>query len=379
LDYLVTLKKYQNGNNRQSIDGNEKHDFYYDKKNVRDSKRDIYVQFRQNQQNEIENHKNRDVYLKQMDKDERQQFLRNNDDVMVRDKQKILENKKLLNNIQQKEYEDFHRNKQMERDMNRQKQIEENKKNFEIYEKSINDRENNYRIKMEKLNGQIYDKVKSHNDFLKNNLDNRSINPSALENKNDFDFNKKMLEEKERQKVFNKDQYLSLADQRMLEVERQKQYDLGIKSKKNENMKVYKDILDSQNQYKSTLKNIDKNSYEEQKLLPGYNYVNRPFPNNKMAKDSIHLIKNNMLFENNEEFYAKNGNLHTLMDNKQKDFYLGKSNLTHNPIINPVSNTSFNKYLEKLKHKDLYSQSPNNNVNVRDSNTFQSTANNIIK
>jgi len=98
-----------------------------------------------------------------------------------------------------------------------------------------------------------------------------------------------------------------------------------------------------------------------------------------MAKDSIHLIKNNMLFENNEEFYAKNGNLHTLMDNKQKDFYLGKSNLTHNPIINPVSNTSFNKYLEKLKHKDLYSQSPNNNVNVRDSNTFQSTANNIIK
>jgi len=41
-----------------------------------------------------------------------------------------------------------------------------------------------------------------------------------------------MLEEKERQKVFNKDQYLSLADQRMLEVERQKQYDLGIKSKK---------------------------------------------------------------------------------------------------------------------------------------------------
>jgi len=218
---------------------------------------------------------------------------------------KFLKTKKLLNNIQQKEYEDFHRNKQMERDMNRQKQIEENKKNFEIYEKSINDRENNYRIKMEKLNGQIYDKVKSHNDFLKNNLDNRSINPSALENKNDFDFNKKMLEEKERQKVFNKDQYLSLADQRMLEVERQKQYDLGIKSKKNENMKVYKDILDSQNQYKSTLKNIDKNSYEEQKLLPGYNYVNRPFPNNKMAKDSIHLIKNNMLFENNEEFYAK--------------------------------------------------------------------------
>jgi len=65
---------------------------------------------------------------------------------------------------------------------------------------------------------------------------------------------RKCLKKKERQKVFNKDQYLSLADQRMLEVERQKQYDLGIKSKKNENMKVYKDILDSQNQYKSTLK-----------------------------------------------------------------------------------------------------------------------------
>jgi len=89
-------------------------------------------------------------------------------------------------------------------------------------------------------------------------------------------------------------------------------------------------------------------SQEPSSILPSYNYLSRPYASNKKAMDSIHLVKNNMLIDNNEEFYAKNGHIHTMIDQK-KDFYLGGSRLNHNPIINPVSDLNYNKYLDRVK------------------------------
>ena len=61
--------------------------------------------------------------------------------------------------------------------------------------------------------------------------------------------------------------------------------------------------------------------------------------------DSIHLVKNNMIIDNTEEFYAKKGHLFTLMDHK-KEYYLGGTRLNHNPITNPMSdiNSKINNY-----------------------------------
>lgn len=61
-------------------------------------------------------------------------------------------------------------------DMQKDKEIKENQKNFEILTKSQNDRENQYKRKIESLNGKIYENVKKHNDFLMvNNLENKFI------------------------------------------------------------------------------------------------------------------------------------------------------------------------------------------------------------
>ena len=60
--------------------------------------------------------------------------------------------------------------------MQKDKEIKENQKNFEILTKSQNDRENQYKRKIESLNGKIYENVKKHNDFLMvNNLENKFI------------------------------------------------------------------------------------------------------------------------------------------------------------------------------------------------------------
>lgn len=89
-------------------------------------------------------------------------------------------------------------------------------------------------------------------------------------------------------------------------------------------------------------------SQEPNSILPSYNYLSRPYASNKKAMDSIHLVKNNMLINNNEEFYAKNGHIHTIIDQK-KDFYLGVSKLNHNPILNPISDLNYNKYLDRSR------------------------------
>lgn len=85
-----------------------------------------------------------------------------------------------------------------------------------------------------------------------------------------------------------------------------------------------------------------------------------------------------MLIDNNEEFYAKNGHIHTLIDQK-KEFYLGGSRLNHNPILNPVSDLNYNKYLDRVKipYQNNTLISGENNTNHR-LNSLQKIGEKII-
>ena len=105
--------------------------------------------------------------------------------------------------------------------------------------------------------------------------------------------------------------------------------------------------------------NEDYNKYRaEMKQYLDYNYK---------------IISNNNIFNNKKDV---NVNPYNPID---ADFEHYKSDLAHNPILNPVNNYSFNKYLEKeIKDINKYENSPNPNYNNSKSSTFQQVGNYLV-
>ena len=62
---------------------------------------------------------------------------------------------------------------------------------------------------------------------------------------------------------------------------------------------------------------------------------------------------------------------------KQEDFEHYKSDLVHNPILNPVNYYSYNKYLEK-EIKENNKKYNNNIYNYRGLSSFQQVGNQLI-
>ncbi len=84
---------------------------------------------------------------------------------------------------------------------------------------------------------------------------------------------------------------------------------------------------------KQIMKNVKMNEKNEL-IMPSYNYPNLPVAMFKKANDPINWIKAN----------------HTeTLRNNNKNYYLGDSALRHNPIIQPVEDKEYNKYLNKQK------------------------------
>lgn len=247
-----------------------------------------------------------------------------------------------MKNIHLNDLDNYYKKKQVE-EMQKNQDSQKNMQNMEYNINSQNERDNQYKRKLETLNGKIYDNVKKHSEYLSKSQNN-VVDPHIFDPKRDYEVNRSLAELKDRERQLKNNP--GLIEQRLIESEKQREFESKLKSDRLENQKIYKNLLDNQRQ-QSNNKNQDNNIPPEQNsILPSYNYLSRPYPSNKKAMDSIHLVKNNMLIDNNEEFFAKKGHLHTLMDHN-KDFYLGGTKLNHNPITNPVSDLNYNRYLYK--------------------------------
>jgi hypothetical protein len=224
------------------------------------------------------------------------------------------------------------------------------------------DREMEYRNKINSMNDKIYEHGQKFTDLVKVNMAPQLNELFTL--KNDHQFNRKLAEmrEIEREKI-KKDP--TKVQERLKELERDKELNSKLKVEKMDHQKLYKDYLDFQ--YK--VQNDKKNNFKSdnlidvnQLIMPSYDYPNRPVPTAKKANDVIDWVKNN--------------HLETL--NSGKHYYLGDSKLRHNPIIQPIEDANYNKYLNKQKMLYGINQNITNNVNNFDNAKTLANAGNII-
>jgi hypothetical protein len=94
-------------------------------------------------------------------------------------------------------------------------------------------------------------------------------------------------------------------------------------------------------------------------ILPSYYYPNKPVTLGRSAYDTIDIVKNNKMFENNKNIGQENlqkgiDNNHALLDLHTRSQYLGGTTLIHNPIINPVDDVNRNIYLGGHKYRHMF-------------------------
>lgn len=229
------------------------------------------------------------------------------------------------------------------------------------HNKKQSERDNDYKNKLNFMNGKIYDNGLKHNGYLQNNgpnSANRINEPFQL--KNDFEFNKRLAE----LKALDRDNLKkdpSMLQERLRELDRQREIDGAMKNEKMDHQKLYKDFLDQQKhqKYLENQHDFDPNDGKPQLLMPSYNYPNKAMPTNKMAKDSIILVKNNLLFNNKSnnpegkdmnQFFSWQAQYETLIDYGGRNYYLGDTKMRHNPITHPINDSDYNKYVLKIKN-----------------------------
>ena len=226
--------------------------------------------------------------------------------------------------------------KQIENDLAeyRKKKFNEKQKEEQEIQNYITDRNNNgdvfyniekkYRSKISKMNNNIYKNALIYNDYL-----NEGKNNDIFKLKDDLLFNQKIAEikQKEKQEKIKQDiNNIKIQKQRnniqnMLEQE--------IKEQKLLEQKNYKNFLDKQ---KIEQKNHNNNiliTSGEQLLMPSYRYSNVP-------KSLINYTLNRSS--------SVNRNIINV-DGTKRNFYLGDSELKHNPITCPIEDTSPKKYI----------------------------------
>ena len=275
------------------------------------------------------------------------QILSNNTDA---DKHRHDRNK--WHQIAENEYRNLLLNKQ---EKNKQKEIEDQKyhKYIEQRDNEMQMKDNEYKQKFSNINNRIYRNLINHSDYLNTNNIQNAKEPYFL--MNDRELNRQIAEQRQQEKILlKKDGTENMNNVSLLE--KLKGIEYKEKEQKNEEKKLYKNYLDRQYLDMQNHKNI-KDTYVPQDIMPGYKYPSRPIPLYKKAFDSIHLVKNNLLFENQnvgnmKEFFQHDVQNHTLLDqNEQRSHYQPYgTNLVHNPIINPIPSFESNKYLNSLAH-----------------------------
>ena len=268
--------------------------------------------------------------------------------------------------------------------------------------------------------------MKNSFDYFEPNPDIEEIPTFTFENDRNLDNYKERIYDKEALIEMNAKNYLSYIQR----YERKKAnlsspYSVYQKIKQN-NYKNY-NVNNEENYENKYINNINiKNTEEKNKINnmindryfklnePSSLNIKKPLPNSLSTKTINYEnrrseITNPELYykRNNEDYYKYRTEMKQYLDynykilsnkdrlNKKQevninpynpldaDFEHYKSDLPHNPILNPVNNYSFNKYLEKeIKDIKKYENNPDsnyNNINKKNTpSTFQQVGNYLI-
>lgn len=368
LDYLVKLKQ-----GRLQEESNEKSKENYEVKAKSEMQRNLYdnsymtnkalqMNLLKEQQNTMHNNEERRRLEKEIEKTEAKAELdaeiRRNDDY-----NKILDQKNKWTYIANKEYNNYLA-KQNELSKIRQSETEDYKKYIEENNKVLSFRENEYKSKLENMNQRIYKNLMNHSDYLTTNQIQTPNEPYYL--MNDLALNKQMAMRKEQERSLEKKNPYA-KEYNAYQIEKLRNLENMDKEKKMTTQKYYKEYLDKQYEdnilKKSAVRN-DEISSTPNLIMPSYNYPSRPVPIYKKAMDSIHLVKNNLLFENQnvgdmKQFFNNEVASHTLIDQHDKRQYISGTDLKHNPIVNPLPNLEYNKYIAR-QNRELVINNQNN-------------------
>jgi len=96
------------------------------------------------------------------------------------------------------------------------------------------------------------------------------------------------------------------------------------------------------------------------------------------AEQKKYLDYNYQMMINKNKFHHKQEPNINPYNPKQEDFEHYKSDLVHNPILNPVNYYSYNKYLEKEIKENNKKYNNNNIYNYRGLSSFQQVGNQLI-
>ena len=265
------------------------------------------------------------------------------------------EQKNRLLSEQLNDLDKYNRKKELD-NLKKAEEGKENKKLFDEENQRMLGPYNQYRNRLNDLNNKIYGNVYKYNDLM-----NGPINKDAFNAKNDFEFNRIIAEQREKDRENQKKNPLGL-DQRLKEMENLKEIDRHFQKEKQNNQKLYKEYLDNQNEVNYLAKlNKPPEDTRPQLLMPAYWYPNRPIPIHKKAKDSLLFSKNpnNYFDKDMNRFFHWDSQYNTLMDYDSSGRYLGDSKLRHNPITCPVNDYYYNKYVNKLKKNSEFIPNPN--------------------
>lgn len=226
-------------------------------------------------------------------------------------------------------------------------------------------RQEEYKMMMNNKNNQIYKNLINYSGYLNNN--NLQSNNEPFHLMNDSQLNRYIANQKERERLALRKDSTGKKEFDDLKAVMSEE-DKFNKEKKFNSQKAYKEFLDKQYHELQNQKNPIKEPFSGD-ILPSYKYPSLPIPLYKKAKDSIHLVKNNILFENQnvnmKDFFTNDIQNYTMMDQHDKRFnFNNESSLNDNPIVNPIDRFEFNKYMAENIRSEKNGLSSNKSLNT---------------
>ena len=145
------------------------------------------------------------------------------------------EQKNRLLSEQLNDLDKYNRKKELD-NLKKAEEGKENKKLFDEENQRMLGPYNQYRNRLNDLNNKIYGNVYKYNDLM-----NGPINKDAFNAKNDFEFNRIIAEQREKDRENQKKNPLGL-DQRLKDMENLKEIDRQFQKEKQNNQKLYKEV-----------------------------------------------------------------------------------------------------------------------------------------
>jgi len=200
-------------------------------------------------------------------------------------------------------------------------------------------RENEHKEKLKIMNNNILANIVNYNKFLTRN--NNEVNVNA--NNNDVYRSYESIKENQFQKSLTEKRKESQKCNELNEIKKKEYIDIIKLTRENKqnNKKLYKICLDNQivDKQKNNTSLKEKNEGNTL-ILPSYLYLNRPVPTYKKAFDTLENSKSS------SQLYKQNDNSNTKKI-LNSEYYQKPTNIIHNPIVNPLSDFYYNKYLIK--------------------------------